>query len=110
MTSDPAAPVTLVFVGHAAPATADRAAAYEDAVLPLLRDYDARVVYRGRRKDARNTAQPFEVHVLWFPNRSALDAYLADDRRIALLHEFGEVFTAKEVVEMETIAYGPLPR
>ena len=110
MTADPAEPVTLVFVGHASAATADRAAAYEDAVLPLLADHGARLVYRGRRRDIQDAAQPFEVHVLWFPRRAAFDAYLADDRRRALIDEFGEVFTAKEVVEMETIASEPLPR
>ena len=72
-------------------------------MLPLLADHGARLVYRGRRRND-DAAQPFEVHVLWFPDRAALDAYLADDRRRALLDEFGEVFTSKQVVEMQTIA------
>jgi hypothetical protein len=41
---------------------------------------------------------------LWFPDRAAFDAYLADDRRTELLARFGEVFTSKQVVEMETIS------
>jgi hypothetical protein len=110
MPTDSAEPITLVFVGHASAAAADRAAAYEDAVLPLLADHGAQVVYRGRRKHTDDALEPFEVHVLWFPGRAAFEAYLADDRRRALLDEFGEVFTSKEVVEMETIASGPLPR
>jgi uncharacterized protein (DUF1330 family) len=109
MTSDPADALTLVFVGRATAADAERAAAYEDAVLPLLADHGARLVYRGRRR-GDDEAEPFEVHVLWFPNRTALGAYLADARRHALLEEFGEVFTAKEVVEMETIVSESLPR
>jgi uncharacterized protein (DUF1330 family) len=109
MTTDPAEPVTLVFVGHASAATADRAAAYEDAVLPLLADHGARLVYRGRRTDTHDVSQPFEVHVLWFPSGAAFDAYLADDRRRARLDEFGEVFTSKQVFEMETIASEPVP-
>ena len=51
----------------------------------------------------QDAALPFEVHLLWFPNRAAFDAYLADDRRRALLAEFGEVFTVKQVVELDTI-------
>ena len=72
-------------------------------MLPLLADHGARVVYRGRRIAGQDAALPFEVHLLWFPNRPAFDAYLADDRRVALLARFGEVFTAKQVVELETI-------
>ena len=102
-TTDPGQPITLAFVGHTTPALADRAAAYEDAVLALLADHGARLEYRGRRKDGQDATVPFEVHLLWFPSRSAFDAYLADDRRIELLRRFGEVFTSKQVVEMEEI-------
>jgi uncharacterized protein (DUF1330 family) len=110
VTTDATEPITIVFIGHAPAATADQAAAYEDAVLPLLADHGARLVYRGRRKDARDETQPFEVHVLWFPSRDAFDAYLADDRRADLLRRFGEVFTSKQVVELETVAAATLPR
>ncbi len=104
--ADPGEPITLAFVGPATPELADRAAAYEDAVLPLLADHGARLVYRGRRKDGQDATLPFEVHVLWFPNRAAFDAYLADDRRAELLRHFGEVFTSKQIVEMQTIFGG----
>ena len=103
-TADPDEPITLAFVGHATPALTDRAAAYEDAVLPLLADHGARLLYRGRRKDGQDATLPFEVHVLWFPNRAAFDAYLVDDRRAGLLRRFGEVFTSKQVVEMDAIS------
>ena len=105
-TTDPGQPITLAFVGHATPALADRAAAYEDAVLPLLADHGARLLYRGRRKEGQDAMLPFEVHVLWFPNRAAFDAYLVDDRRADLLRRFGEVFRSKQVVEVETIFGG----
>jgi hypothetical protein len=103
MTGDPDSPFTLVFVGYADPALAERAAAYEDAVLPLLADHGAELVYRGRRAAGQDEALPLEVHVTRFPHRRALESYLADDRRAALLEEFGEVFTAKQVVEMDTV-------
>jgi len=105
-TADPGEPITLAFVGHTPPGLADRAAAYEDAVLPLLADHGARLLYRGRRKEGQDATLPFEVHVLWFPNRAAFDAYLVDDRRAELLRRLGEVFRSKQVVEMETIFGG----
>jgi hypothetical protein len=109
MTTDPAQPFTLVFVGYAEPDSAERAVAYEDAVLPLLADHGARVAYRGRRVEGEDDALPLEVHLLCFPNRAAFDAYIADDRRAVLLREFGEVFTVKQVVEMHTISGDRLP-
>jgi hypothetical protein len=104
MPTDPAAPFTLVFVGYSEPETAARAVAFEDAVLPLLADHGARVTYRGRRVDAQAAELPLEVHLLSFPNRAAFDAYMADERRAALLEQFGDVFTVKHAVEMETVS------
>jgi hypothetical protein len=104
MPSDPEQPFTLAFVGYTTAALADAAAAYEDEVLPLLTDHGARVLYRGRRAAGQDVELPFELHLLWFPNRSALAAYLDDDRRAALSEQFGEVFTVRQVVELEPIA------
>ena len=103
MSSDDGRPITLAFVGYTTSADAERAAAYEDAVLPLLAEHGARVLHRGRRRADQHESLPFEVHVLWFPDRAAFDAYLADDRRAALLAQFGETFTRKEVVELDVI-------
>lgn len=94
---------TLAFVGHADSTMSDRAAAYEDAVLPLLEDHGAKLLYRGRRSGDQDASLPLEVHLIWFPARRALESYMADDRRIALLETFGEVFTSKQVVELDTI-------
>jgi hypothetical protein len=96
-------PFLLAFVGYTTTALADQAAAYEDAVLPLLADHGARVQYRGRRRADQDAALPFEVHLLWFPHRAAFDAYIADPRRTALLAEFGEVFAVKQVVELDFV-------
>jgi hypothetical protein len=100
---DPSQPFTLAFVGYTTAASAERAGEYEDAVLPLLTDHGARVVYRGRRASGEDAALPFEVHLLWFPNQAALDAYLADDRRAELLARYGDVFTQKQSVVLETL-------
>ena len=40
-TTDPDRPISLAFVGHTTPDLADRAVAYEDAVLALLADHDS---------------------------------------------------------------------
>ena len=80
-----------------------RASAYEDAVLALLPHHGARVLYRGRRAPDQDPSLPLEVHLLWFPSREALDQYLVDDRRLALLEEYGEVFTLKQAVELDAI-------
>jgi len=99
-------PITLAFVGYADPENSAAASAYEDAVLPLLAHYDARVLYRGRRAAGQPAELPLEVHLLWFPHREAFAGYLADPRRRALIEEYGEVFTVKHAVEVDTIAGG----
>jgi hypothetical protein len=96
-------PFTLAFVGYADADRADRASAFEDEVLALLADHGARVVYRGRRAAHEDAALPLEVHLLWFPHRASLDAYLVDPRRQALLTTYGEVFTAKHAFEIDTL-------
>lgn len=103
MTTPTDAPFTLAFVGHSPAAQADRATAYEDAVLPLLADHGARVLYRGRRAPGEDDALPLEVHLIGFPSRAAYAAYLGDPRRAALLREYGDVFTRKEAVVLETL-------
>jgi hypothetical protein len=105
MADDPDQPFTLVFVGHAEPALEAQASAYEDRVLPLLDDHGARLLFRGRRT-GDDPELPLEVHVIRFPHRRAFDAYMADERRSALLDEFGDAFSRKQVIEMEAIT-GP---
>ena len=94
-------PFTLAFLGYVPEAGRQTAHAYEDAVLPLLADHGARVVYRGCRAAGEDEALPLEVHLLWFPGRAALAAYLADDRRAALRAEYGDVFERTELVTVE---------
>ena len=103
MTADHDGAFTMVFVGYADPAWAGRAVAYEDEVLPLLADHGGRLLFRGRRVDGEDPSLPLEVHVTWFSHRAAFDAYLADERRLALVERHGEPFTAKHVVEVEAV-------
>ena len=109
MTADREDAFTLVFVGYADPGSTDRAVAFEDAVLPILADHGARLLFRGRRANGEDTALPLEVHVIWFPHREAFASYLADDRRRALVERYGEPFTSEHVVEVETIRELPPP-
>lgn len=94
-------PVTLAFVGYTTPERAEAAHAYEDEVLALLADHGAAVVQRARRRPGQDPALPVEVHVLRFPSRAALEAYLANPRRLAALDRHGETFTDKQVVEVD---------
>ncbi len=70
-------------------------------MLPLLADHGARIVYRGRRAAGQDAALPVEIHLLWFPDQDAYEAYLADPRRAALLERFGDVFASKQAVELD---------
>jgi uncharacterized protein (DUF1330 family) len=76
--------ITLAFIGHADPSTAARASAYEDAVLTLLTDHGSRVLARGRALPGQDPSLPYEVHLIWFPDRDALNWYMEDPRRHAL--------------------------
>ena len=97
------AAVTIAFVGNAAPERIDAAAAYEDAVLPLLVDHGAELLYRGQRAPGQDESLPAEVHLIRFPSRRAYEAFLADERRLGLRRQHGEVFTSTVVVELDTI-------
>ena len=99
----PDQPLTLAFVGYATAATSDRATAFEDQVLRLLDSHGATVSYRGRRISDQDESLPLEIQILSFPDRKALEAYLADDRRLRLLSEYGDAFTLKHSVEVQTI-------
>jgi len=54
---------------------------YERAALALLPLHGARVEERLRAADGQS-----EVHLLYFPDPAALDAFRADPRRAALQH------------------------
>jgi hypothetical protein len=103
--TEPDESFTLVFIGHADPDRAAEASAYEDRVLPLLADHGAELQFRGRRAAGEDPSAPLEVHVTRFPHRRAFDAYMADERRRALLDEFGDVFTTKQVVEVDPVGF-----
>jgi len=74
---------------------------YEDRVLTLLPDHGAFV--RQRVRSDGGDGAPFEVHVLEFPSEAALEAYMSDERRVALssLRERGIART--QVLRVEAV-------
>jgi uncharacterized protein (DUF1330 family) len=54
---------------------------YEAAVLPLLPDHGGRLERRLRSIDGHR-----EIHIVWFPDTRALDAFRSDPRRQRLSH------------------------
>jgi hypothetical protein len=74
---------------------------YEDRVLALLPDHGACVTQRVRSDGG--DGMPLEVHLLEFPSEVALDAYMADERRVALsaLRERGVART--QVLRVDTV-------
>ena len=101
--------MTIAFVGHADPSHLEAAAAFEDAVLPLLSSHGASLLYRGRRAPGQDESLPAEVHLIRFPSRSGYDGYLADPRRAVLIAAHGDVFTSKVVVELDSLVGPPEP-
>jgi hypothetical protein len=95
--------VTYVFVADVPSEGLPAFRQYEDAVLPLLADYAGRLERRLRSADGHR-----EVHILWFPNTSALDAFRADPRRrhvSPLMQASGaptELFAVDDVAEHPT--------
>jgi antibiotic biosynthesis monooxygenase (ABM) superfamily enzyme len=79
------APIELCCLLRALPGRERDMAAYEDTVLALVPDHGGEVVSRviGDGADGR----PHEVQVFRFPDQAALDAYMADPRRLALAGE-----------------------
>ena len=72
--------------------------AYEAEVLPLLGNYGARLEDRLRAEDGNS-----EVHLLYFPDDQALDAFRDDPSRVALQDMWrrsGAVSTLTRVVRL----------
>ena len=69
--------------------------AYEDRVLALIPEHGGTIVSRVRSDGA--DGHPIEVQVFAFPAQAAVDAYLADDRRLALAAERDRVVSRTEM-------------
>ncbi len=95
-------PFTLAFLGYAPDAgRAGRPCLRGRGATPAGRPRRPGRVPRHAGPQGEDEALPLEVHLLWFPGRAALGAYLADDRRAALRAEYGDVFSRTELVAVE---------
>jgi hypothetical protein len=96
--------ITFGFHGNALDDALERVRAFEDDVLSLLPDHDAKLIFRGRRQRGQSEDLPAEFHVIWFSSEQAFDQYMSDPRRIEFLQRHGDVFTSKTIVRLEVIA------
>lgn len=72
---------------------------YEAAVLPLLGDHDGRLEWRVRSPD-----RMLEVHLVSFPDSTALASFFDDQRRLvhrSLLESSGASITVTEVTPVD---------
>jgi uncharacterized protein (DUF1330 family) len=78
--------------------------AYEDEVLALVPAHGGSVLQRVRaRHEGVETAQPFEVHVIRFPDQAAFDGYLADPRRAELADRRDAAIARTEVQRVQVV-------
>lgn len=73
--------VTLCVQLWAVPGNEGLLATYEDEVLSLLGDHGATLLQRVRSLEPGDG--PYEVQIIELPDEAALDAYMADPRRLA---------------------------
>lgn len=79
------APIELCCLLRALPGAEEAMTAYEDKVTALVPEHGGELVSRAIGDGADGS--PHEVHVYRFPDQAAIDAYMADPRRLALAEE-----------------------
>ena len=100
MTTDAApGPVELCVFLWAHPGQEEGLVAYEDRVLALVAAHGGTVLQRARTSG--EGGHPLEVQFFRFPSEAALQAYLADDRRVALAAERDRVVARTELMRVQ---------
>ena len=94
-------PVTLCVLLWAREGQVDALVAYEDSVLPLIEDHGGHVVFRGRSSE--QAEGPTEVHVLVYPSQDALDAYMHDERRVAMTAQREQAIARIDVFLLDSV-------
>lgn len=92
-------PIHLCCLLWARADTAEALTRYEDTVLGLLPEH--RGVVLSRVVGDGHDGTPHEVQVLRIADRDALEAYLADPRRVALADERNRVIARTEVFDVD---------
>lgn len=82
--------------------TADTTAfeTYERKVMPLLEKHTGRLEVSVRSVD-----ETTETHLLYFPDASRFEAFLADPERASLKDEWNRTGAASTVTEVEEVRY-----
>jgi uncharacterized protein (DUF1330 family) len=75
--------------------------AYEDRVLALVPGHGGTVLQRAR--STGEPGHPHEMQFYSFPSEAALQAYLADDRRVALAAERDRVIAKTELIRVSFV-------
>jgi uncharacterized protein (DUF1330 family) len=75
--------------------------AYEDRVLPMLARHGGRMLHRVRRADGGN--DPYEVHLIDFPDDDAVAAYLEDPERLALAAMRDDAILATRIIRVDPV-------
>lgn len=80
---------------------------YERRVLPLLKDFNAEILYRIRANKEKSVSLvkklPYEVHILEFQTETDFKNYLNDDRRKAFEHLKNEAIKSTFVIKGEKL-------
>lgn len=90
--------VELCVLLWAHPGHEDGLVAYEDRVLALVPAHGGTVLQRAR--SSGESGHPLEIQFYRFPSEGALQAYLADDRRVALAAERDRVVSRTELMRV----------
>jgi uncharacterized protein (DUF1330 family) len=75
--------------------------AYEDRVLPMLERHGGHMLHRVRRADGGN--DPYEVHLIDFPDDAAVAAYLEDPERLALSDLRDAAIVATQIIRVDPV-------
>jgi hypothetical protein len=97
----PEVPVELCVLLWAHPGHGADLVAYEDRVLALVPGHGGTVLQRARGTGEHG--HPLEVQFYSFPSEAALQAYLADDRRVALAAERDRVISKTELIRVSFV-------
>ncbi len=94
--------LTLCVLIWAIPGREQELAAYEDAVLTIVRDHDGTVLQRLRGTQGGN--DPTEIHVLQFPSNAEFKTYLGDERRTGSATQRDACVGRTQAIQVEPIA------
>lgn len=76
--------------------------AYEDSVLAFVNEHGGTVLQRARRSDDAQD-RPLEIQLFEWPSQAAVDAFMSDRRRTALVAERDSAIARTEILPVQLI-------